>query len=219
MRALKIAGAAVGAVIVIIALLLVIGIPSGFMTQQIQERVERATGYRLTINGGARIGIWPSLNMTLHDVTLQDPRDRDGDNRITAGSIQADVTLASVWAGKPQVTELVIVRPVVNVPLQRVRVKDTVPALKPTTASASEPFTVEHVSITGGTVVFSSHVMALVEGLCSHVAVMANGRIIAAGELAAVRGSAASLDDAFMHLVGASDVEEGGLTWLGSSPA
>ena len=71
----------------------------------------------------------------------------------------------------------------------------------------------------GGTVVFSSHVMALVEGLCSHVAVMAGGRIIAAGELGAVRGSAASLDDAFMHLVGASDVQEGGLTWLGSSQA
>ena len=71
----------------------------------------------------------------------------------------------------------------------------------------------------GGTVVFSSHVMALVEGLCSHVAVMAGGRIIAAGELAAVRGSAASLDDAFMHLVGAADVEEGGLSWLGSSQA
>jgi len=71
----------------------------------------------------------------------------------------------------------------------------------------------------GGTVVFSSHVMALVEGLCSHVAVMAGGRIIAAGELAAVRGDAPSLDDAFMHLVGAGDVQEGGLSWLGSSPA
>jgi ABC-2 type transport system ATP-binding protein len=71
----------------------------------------------------------------------------------------------------------------------------------------------------GGTVVFSSHVMALVEGLCTHVAVMAGGRIIAAGELAQVRGGAASLDDAFMHLVGASDMQEGGLSWLGSSPA
>ena len=71
----------------------------------------------------------------------------------------------------------------------------------------------------GGTVVFSSHVMALVEGLCSHVAVMAAGRIIAAGELADVRGSAPSLDDAFLHLVGAEDVTEGGLSWLGSSQA
>ena len=39
MRALKIAGAAIGAVIVVLALLLVIGIPSSFLTSQIQERV------------------------------------------------------------------------------------------------------------------------------------------------------------------------------------
>ena len=52
MRALKIAGAAIAAVIVVIALLLVIGIPSGFLTSAIQERVERETGYKLAINGG-----------------------------------------------------------------------------------------------------------------------------------------------------------------------
>src|SRR5437899_11218340 len=124
MRVLKIAGAAIGAVVVIIALLSVIGIPSGFMTRQIQERVERETGYKLTINGGTTIGVWPSLNITLNDVTLQDPRERDTTSRLTAASIQADVTLASVWAGRPQITELVIVRPVLSVPLRRVRVKD-----------------------------------------------------------------------------------------------
>ena len=101
MRALKIAGAAIAAVIVVIALLLVIGIPSGFLTSQIQERVERETGYKLAINGGAKIGLWPSLNVTLNDVTLQDPKDRDINNRLTAASIEADMTLASVWAGKP----------------------------------------------------------------------------------------------------------------------
>jgi len=41
-------------VIAVIALLLVIGIPSGFLTAQIQERVERETGYQLAINGGAK---------------------------------------------------------------------------------------------------------------------------------------------------------------------
>jgi len=99
MRALKFAGAAIGAVIVIIALLLVIGIPSGFMTSQIQERVERETGYKLTINGGTRIGLWPSLNITLNDVTLQDPKNGDVNNRITVSSVQAEVALASVWSG------------------------------------------------------------------------------------------------------------------------
>jgi AsmA protein len=155
MRALKIAGAAIAAVIVVIALLLVIGIPSSFLTSQIQDRVERETGYKLTINGGAKIGLWPSLNVTLNDVTLQDPKERDNDNRITASSIQADMTLASVWAGKPEITELVIVRPVVNVPLQRERLRDTAAPAKPAAASANA-VSIEHISVTGGTVVFSN---------------------------------------------------------------
>lgn len=155
MRALKFAGAAIAAVIVVIALLLVIGIPSSFLTSQIQDRVERETGYKLTINGGAKIGLWPSLNVTLNDVTLQDPKERDSDNRITAGSIQADMTLASVWAGKPAITELVVVRPVVNVPLQRERLRETAAPAKPA-AAAANAVSIEHVSVTGGTVVFSN---------------------------------------------------------------
>ena len=73
MRALKITGSAIAAVIVVLALLLLIGIPSGFLTSEIQGRVERETGYKLTIKGGTRIGLWPSLNITLNDVALQDP--------------------------------------------------------------------------------------------------------------------------------------------------
>ncbi len=69
----------------------------------------------------------------------------------------------------------------------------------------------------GGTVIFSSHVMALVEELCTHVAVMDDGKIVAVGTLAEVRGSAASLDDAFIHLIGADDRGAGGLEWLRSS--
>jgi AsmA protein len=154
MRALKFAGAALAAVIVVIALLLAIGIPSGFLTAQIQERVERETGYKLAINGGAKIALWPSLHVTLNDVTLQDPKERDINNRLTAGSIQADVTLASVWAGKPRITELVIVRPVLNLPLQRERMRDAAPA-RPATKS-EDAFSIEHVSVTGGTIVLSN---------------------------------------------------------------
>ena len=156
MRALKFVGAAIGTLIVVIALVMVIGIPSGFMTSQIQERVERETGYKLTINGGTRIGFWPSLNITLNDIVLQDPKNGDVNNRITVSSIQADVTLASVWAGKPEITELVVVRPVVNLPLQRERLKDANPAPKPAAASAGDGVTIEHVSVTGGTIVFSN---------------------------------------------------------------
>jgi AsmA protein len=166
MRALKFAGAAIAAVIVVIALLLFVGIPSGFLTSTIQERVERETGYKLAINGSTRIGIWPSLNVTMKDVTLQDPRDRDLTNRLTAASIEADVTLASVWAGKPEITELVIMRPVINLPLQRERTR-AIPTKSPAGATAAA-FSIEHVVVTGGTVVFSNlrdRVESRIEGL------------------------------------------------------
>src|SRR5260370_2939809 len=105
MRALKIAGAAFAAVIVVLALLLIIGIPSGFLTSEIQARVERETGYRLTVSGGAKIGLWPKLNVTLTDVTLENPKDPETSNRLTVGRLHADMTLASLWSGHPRITQ------------------------------------------------------------------------------------------------------------------
>ncbi|MFG2194557.1 ABC transporter ATP-binding protein [Streptomyces sp. NPDC048639] len=68
----------------------------------------------------------------------------------------------------------------------------------------------------GATVVFSSHVMELVESLCDWVAVMAAGRIRSQGELADVRGDAPSLQAAFLELVGANGRASGeSLEWLG----
>src|SRR3984885_3624613 len=139
MRALKIASAAVAAIVVMVALLLVVGIPSGFLTSAIQDRVERETGYRLTIAGSTKVGLWPSLNVTLHDVTLERPSDRDAGNRLTVGSIQADMTLASLWSGHPEITELSIVRPVLNVPLLRERSAAPRPASSKPAAVSGEP--------------------------------------------------------------------------------
>lgn len=64
----------------------------------------------------------------------------------------------------------------------------------------------------GGTIVMSSHVMALVEGLCDQVAVIAHGRLLAAGPLDEVRGDR-NLEAAFIHLVGAGATVRG-LSWL-----
>lgn len=70
----------------------------------------------------------------------------------------------------------------------------------------------------GGTVVFSSHVMELVERLCDRVGVLHAGRLVADGPLDHVRGGR-SLEDAFLELVGGAAVDEGGteLGWLGTS--
>jgi len=64
----------------------------------------------------------------------------------------------------------------------------------------------------GGTVVISSHVMATVERLCDHVAVINAGRVVAAGTVAEV-ADGMDLDQRFAQLVGAR-VRTEGLSWL-----
>ncbi|GIJ75462.1 ABC transporter ATP-binding protein [Virgisporangium ochraceum] len=65
----------------------------------------------------------------------------------------------------------------------------------------------------GGAVVVSSHVMALVESLCDHLAVMAAGSVVAAGPLDQVRGGG-TLEEAFVGLVGGRTAGRDGLSWL-----
>jgi ABC-2 type transport system ATP-binding protein len=67
----------------------------------------------------------------------------------------------------------------------------------------------------GSTVLFSSHVMELVEQVCDHVSIIDQGRIVASGTTAHVRGDK-TLQQAFIDLVGTRQGEEG-LSWLGSS--
>jgi ABC-2 type transport system ATP-binding protein len=68
----------------------------------------------------------------------------------------------------------------------------------------------------GGTVVFSSHVMDLVERLCDEVAVISHGQVVAAGEVGDLRGDR-SLEDVFVDLVGARGYATGALDWLGNA--
>lgn len=69
---------------------------------------------------------------------------------------------------------------------------------------------------TGGTVVLSSHVMELVEGLCDHVAIINRGVVEVAGHVDEVRRGR-SLTDVFVDAVGGAALQEGSLSWLGAS--
>jgi len=69
----------------------------------------------------------------------------------------------------------------------------------------------------GATIVFSSHVMELVEKLCDRVAIVGAGRVVAAGTLDDVRAGR-RLDDVFVDLVGdPGGTASEGLAWLESS--
>lgn len=155
MRALKFAGAALAAVIVVIALLLVIGIPSGFLTSTIASKVESATGYRLSIDGTTKISVWPTLNVTMSDITLQDPKDRSGITRLTIDSVQADMSLSSVWSGRPKISELVVTRPVLYQPLLRERLPNAGTSSKPPLALDADGATIDRVKVIDGEVAFA----------------------------------------------------------------
>jgi ABC-2 type transport system ATP-binding protein len=68
----------------------------------------------------------------------------------------------------------------------------------------------------GSTVLFSSHVMELVEQVCDHVSIIDKGAIVASGPIRQVRRGR-TLQQAFMDLVGVHAGGEDGLSWLGSS--
>ena len=74
----------------------------------------------------------------------------------------------------------------------------------------------QHYAGAGGTVIFSSHVMELVERLCDHVAVIAAGRVLASGPIESVRDGR-SLEEVFVGLVGGGRSTGEGLSWLGTS--
>ena len=84
-------------------------------------------------------------------------------------------------------------------------------AVDPVSAASIRGILAEFVA-TGGTVIVSSHVMDLVERMCDHVAVLAAGRVLAAGTVDEVRAGM-SLEDRFVELVGGRRTGEG-LEWL-----
>ena len=72
----------------------------------------------------------------------------------------------------------------------------------------------------GNTTVFlTSHVLEIVERLCTHVAIIDRGRLVAEGRVADLRrgpdGGERSLEDLFLSLVGGGRDPGRGLDWLG----
>lgn len=73
----------------------------------------------------------------------------------------------------------------------------------------------------GTTIFFSSHILEVVERLCTRVGVIADGRLVAEGTMAELRqraqtGETATLEDVFLRAVGATEELETGskLSWL-----
>jgi AsmA protein len=185
MKALKIAGAAGATILILIVLVLIVGIPSGFIGPAIEAQVERESGYRLSIAGTTRIGLWPSFNLTINDITLRDPRDRDGSHRVTVGSVQVDMSLSSAWSGHPEIRELIIRRPVIYVPLLRERTRESTASSGPAVSTKEAALAaIDRIRVTDGAVVFSNRkdrIESRIDGIEAEATVGAEGKVTLSG--------------------------------------
>lgn len=154
MKALKIIGAVIGLLIVAIGVTFAVGIPGGFITGAIEEQVEKETGFQLDINGGATIKLWPLTVVTLSDVALYDPKDKDLPERFRAESIRAELSLRSLLIGNPRVREINVVRPIVNLPMARERKRQLTAGPKSSASLDQVPLAIERVVVSDATFVF-----------------------------------------------------------------
>jgi AsmA protein len=188
MKALKIVSGAIAAIVVLTGLLLIIGIPASFLTSTVQERIARDTGYHVTIAGSTKIGLWPALNVTMSEVTLEAPKETNTGNRLTIGSVKAMMTLSSLWSGQVEITELVINRPMLGIPLLRERqpaARSSAPRQAASIGNGnSDAPRIERVTVADGVVMLSNprdHVEDRLENIGGHALIGADRRINVTG--------------------------------------
>jgi ABC-2 type transport system ATP-binding protein len=65
----------------------------------------------------------------------------------------------------------------------------------------------------GATVFLTSHVLEIVEKLCTHVGIIVQGRLVCEEPMAELRART-TLEERFLKVAGAEDAERGSLSWL-----
>jgi ABC-2 type transport system ATP-binding protein len=159
---------------------------------------DRLTGAELISYAGLLRGIDPATVRERRDDLLA-ALDLDGSSRTLVTDFSAGmkkkVALACALVHAPRVL-------VLDEPFE---------AVDPVSAGAIRRILGAFVAA-GGTVVMSSHVMALVERLCDRVAIVGHGRILAHGTLDEVR-EGMDLEERFVSLVG-DRAEHRDLDWL-----
>lgn len=81
-------------------------------------------------------------------------------------------------------------------------------------ASRTIRHVLERVVQRGGTIFLSSHILTIVEKLCTHVGIIHRGRLVCQGSLASVTAGR-TLEDVFLETLGEMQDGAPGLSWLG----
>ncbi|UYO44291.1 AsmA family protein [Rhodopseudomonas palustris] len=155
MKPIRIAGAVAALLLVAATLLIAIGIPAGALTGAIQSRIERDTGYRVTIAGTGTVRLFPAVALTLHDVSAELPGGRSTDPRLKIATVRAELPLTSLLSATPRLTELTLISPELYLPLLRRR-DEAGPTPAPARKGRAELADIERIVVQDGVVVMTS---------------------------------------------------------------
>jgi AsmA protein len=160
MKPQKIAAIAFAALLAVVVLAAIYGVPAGFLAKYAQDQAIRA-GYRLRIEGNTTIALRPAPTLTLGEFSVSDAiRPATGLN-VAADGARVSLSLISLLSGRPAITELVVTRPLIRVALARESPSRansaSAPARQSGSGAASVPaFTVDRLIVEDGTVIMSN---------------------------------------------------------------
>ncbi len=98
-------------VLVLVAIVTVLLLPSDRIAAVVTDRFEKATGRQMTIAGDISPSVWPTLGVRIGQVSIANASWTDGQPMVSAEDLSVGVDLAALIGGEIKVTEVVIDSP------------------------------------------------------------------------------------------------------------
>ena len=155
MRVVKITAIVFAVVVVAVVVILTVGVPSGFLVQQISDQITTETGQKVKISGGATLRILPNPSLVVRDIAWRGEGTDAAQPELTVASARVEVSLADLVRGKLQINEIKLDKPVLRVPQAR-RAAARAPGVsaKPTHIDADRIPEIRHIAVENGEVLF-----------------------------------------------------------------
>jgi AsmA protein len=182
MRKVKVAALGLAGLLVLLILVFAFGISTSLLLGPVARQVEAATGYRLRVDGLAKIVLRPSLAVIVENVGLMDPKDGGHEEFFSAQRLRMGLSLPSLVRGNVHVTDVTVTRPILRVDFDR-HVADLQAA--ETYSSPPRNMPVDRLRINDGTLMFRDpqlKMKTLVEGVSLTARLADNSRLNIDGE-------------------------------------
>jgi AsmA protein len=103
-----------GVVIVAASAFFYVVSPTELVREQLIRQIQANTGRTLAINGAARFMLYPSIGVSLGDVTLSEPPEMGAKNMLQARRIDVSVALMPLFSREVHVEQIAVVEPTIE---------------------------------------------------------------------------------------------------------